>query len=89
MHFAKPVVAVALLVASLAVASAQNREELETGIHGNTRASTESTRVEERSSQRDWRAAHAREHAVPGHIHIDAGSIDSPLLDDIHGGPAR
>lgn len=89
MYFAKPLVAVALLVASLAVASAQNREELETGIHGNTSASTEATRAEQRSLQREWRAAHAREHDMPGHVHIEAGSTDSPLLDDIHGGPAR
>ena len=89
MNFAKPVFAVAIVVASLSVASAQNREELETGIHGDTRDSAKSTRVEQRSPQRDWRAAHAREHAKPGHIHIEAGATDSPLLDDIHGGPAR
>jgi len=89
MNFAKPAFAAAMVVASLNAASAQNREELETGIHGNARASTESTRVEQRAPQRDWRAAHAREHAMPGHVHIEAGATDNPLLDDIHGGPAR
>ncbi len=89
MNFAKPVFAATLIVASLSVASAQNREGLETGIHGNTRTSPESRRVEQRASQRNWRAAHAREHAMPGHIHVEAGAPDSPLLDDIHGGPAR
>lgn len=88
MTFAKPVFALALLVASLSGASAQNREELETGIHGDTRGGIQTSRVERRS-QRDWRAAHAREHNMLGHIHLEPGASRNPLLDDIHGGVAR
>lgn len=37
MNFVRPAFAAAILIAALGTASAQNREELETGIHGNTR----------------------------------------------------
>ncbi len=89
MNFAKPAFATAIFLASLVTASAQNREELETGIHGTTRGAVQATRDKQRLPQSDWRAAHAREHNMPGHIHVEAGGFDNPLLDDIHGGRAR
>lgn len=89
MNLIKPVVAAAIVLGSLTAASAQNREAMETGIHGNAPGAAQSTRYDTLSSEREWRAAHAREHNMPGHVHVQPGDSVNPLMDDIHGGPAR
>ena len=89
MNLVKSVVAAAIVLASLTAANAQSRETIETGIHGNTPGAAQSTRSDTRNSERDWRAAHAREHNIAGHVHVQPGDSANPLLDDIHGGPAR
>ncbi len=88
MHFVKYSAVILTLFAGGAAASAQGREELDSGIHGNNAPASMSARqTYQVEVNPNFRSAHA--HAHQERTQRPAQPAGNPLLDDIHGGPAR
>ncbi len=88
MRFLKPSIIAATLLATVAGASAQGREELNTGIHGAASVKRAGQSVNPKADY--YRDAYASVH-THRHKPLQSGSSApaNPTLDNIHGGPAR